>query len=133
MKNNCLARLICCCLLFSLLTSHFSLLFAQGTAFSYQGRLNTNGTPATGNFDLRFTIYDSTNLPGTIIAGPLTNSTVGVTNGLFTVQLDFGSSPFSGAARWLDIAVRSNSSAAFSVLSPRQPLSPIPYAITAEG
>src|SRR5262249_23322230 len=107
---------------------------AQGTAFTYQGRLNTNGNPATGIYDLRFTIYDSTNLPGTIIAGPLTNSATGVTNGLFTVRLDFGGTPFSdGAARWLDIAVRSNSSAAFSALSPRQPLTPTPYAITAGG
>jgi hypothetical protein len=27
---------------------------AQGTAFTYQGQLNDNGTPATGIYDLRF-------------------------------------------------------------------------------
>ena len=29
--------------------------FAQGTGFSYQGRLNDGGSPATGIYDLRFT------------------------------------------------------------------------------
>ena len=35
-----------------------STVFGQGTAFSYQGRLNDGGAPAAGNYDLRFTIYD---------------------------------------------------------------------------
>lgn len=39
-------------------------LFAQGTLFTYQGRLNDNGRPANGTYDLTFTIYDSTNVPG---------------------------------------------------------------------
>ena len=30
--------------------------FAQGTAFSYQGRLNDGANPAAGVYDLRFTI-----------------------------------------------------------------------------
>ena len=29
---------------------------AQGTAFTYQGRLNSGTNPATGIYDLRFTI-----------------------------------------------------------------------------
>src|SRR5215471_15583450 len=94
--------------------------FAQGTAFTYQGRLNDGANPASGSYDLRFTIYDSTNQPGTVIAGPLTNSAVGVTNGLFTVTLDFGVTPFTGANRWLDIGVRTNGGATFAALSPRQ-------------
>ena len=64
-----------------------STIFAQGTAFMYQGRLSDGGSPANGNYDLRFTIYDSTNVPGTVIAGPLTNSATAVSNGLFTVNL----------------------------------------------
>jgi hypothetical protein len=111
-----------------------STLFAQGTAFTYQGRLNDGTNPASGIYDLRFTIYDSTNLPGVAIAGPLTNSATGVTNGFFTVALDFGSGPFTnGASRWLEIGVRTNGSGAFAVLAPRQQLTPTPYAIYAEG
>ena len=32
---------------------------AQGTAFSYQGRLTDNGSPANGNYDLRFNSLDA--------------------------------------------------------------------------
>jgi hypothetical protein len=105
--------------------------FAQGTAFTYQGRLNDTGQLANGIYDLRFTIFDSTNLPGTIIAGPITNSATGVSNGLFTVTLDFGSGVFTGPARWLQIDARTNGGASFNPLSPRQDLTPAPYTIFA--
>jgi hypothetical protein len=103
---------------------------AQGTAFSYQGRLNDSGSPATGIYDVRFTIYDAvTN--GNLVAGPLTNSATAVTNGLFVVPLDFGSGVFTGAARWLEVDVRTNGGGAFSTLLPLQPIQPVPYAIMA--
>ena len=104
---------------------------AQGTAFTYQGRLNDGANPAAGNYDLRFTIYDSTNLPGFVVAGPLTNSATAVSNGLFTVTLDFGPGVFTGPARWLEMGVRTNGGAAFAALAPRQSLTPTPYAIMA--
>jgi len=98
----------------------------------YQGRLNDGGNPANGNYDLQFTIYDSTNIPGVVIAGPLTNSATAVSNGLFTVKLDFGPGVFTGADRWLNIGVRTNGSLnAFTALVPRQHLTPVPYAIFA--
>ena len=105
--------------------------FAQGAAFTYQGRLNDGANPATGIYDLQFTIYDSTNLPGTVIAGPVTNTATGVSNGLFTVRLDFGAGVFTGPARWLEIGVRTNGGTTFATLAPRQSLTPSPYAIMA--
>jgi len=114
-----------------ILIPQFSTVLAQGTTFAYQGRLNDNGAPATGIYDLQFAVYDSTNSPGTVIAGPLTNSAVAVTNGLFAVQLDFGTGVFTGPDRWLQIAVRTNGGVTFTQLAPRQPLSPVPYAIFA--
>ena len=54
-----------------------------------------------------------------------------VTNGLFTVSLNFGPGIFSGANYWLQIAVRTNGAGSFTTLSPRQPLLPVPYAIFA--
>jgi hypothetical protein len=127
-----LPRVFVALVLLSTLNFQPSTVVAQGTAFIYQGRLNDSGAPATGSYDLRFAIYDSTNSPGTLIAGPLTNSATAVSNGLFTVNLDFGPGVFIGPARWLDIGVRTNGSAgAFTVLSPRQPLTPTPYAIFA--
>lgn len=104
--------------------------YAQDTAFTYQGRLNDGGSPANGIYDLQFTVCDAlTN--GNVVGGPLTNSTTGVSNGLFTVTLDFGSGVFTGPSRWLDILVRTNGSDAFIELSPRQLLTPVPYALYA--
>ena len=108
-----------------------------GTAFTYQGRLSDGGAPASGIYDLRFTIYDSTNNAGGIVASPLTNSAVAVSNGLFTVTLDFGEGVFDATDRWLEIGVRTNGSVgAFTTLSPRQALMPVPmalYALTPAG
>jgi len=101
---------------------------AQGTAFTYNGRLNDGGTPATGSFDLSFKLCDAvTN--GNLI-GALTNPATAVNNGLFTVTLDFGSI-FSGTNYWLELAARTNGGAVFTILSPRQPITPTPYAIYA--
>jgi len=104
---------------------------AQSTIFNYQGRLDVNGNPANGLYDFQFTIFKvQTN--GLVIAGPMTNTAVAVSNGLFNVALDFGNQPFLGVNRWLDIAVRTNSSAdAFSLLSPRTRIASAPYAIAA--
>jgi trimeric autotransporter adhesin len=115
----------------STLNLRLSTAFAQGTAFTYQGRLNDGAIPANGTYDLRFLIYDSTNNPGTVITGPLTNSATSVSNGLFTATLDFGASVFTGLDRWLEISVRSNGGSAFATLSPRQKITPTPYAIMA--
>jgi hypothetical protein len=104
---------------------------AQGTAFTYQGRLNDGANPASGNYDLRFTIYDAAG--GGSASGVLTNAATGVSNGLFTVTLDFGAGVFTGADRWLDIAVRTDGGSSFAALTPRQPLTPAPYAIMANS
>ena len=107
-------------------------LFAQGTAFTYQGSLNDGANRANGVYDLQFSIYSAGSGPG-LIAGPITNSATAVSNGLFTVNLDFGASPFNGAPCWLEISVRSNGLASFTTLTPRQQLTPTPYAITASN
>ena len=100
---------------------------AQTTAFTYQGRLNSSNAPATGAYDFRFQVYNAGN---SVVAGPLTNAPVGVTNGLFTVTLDFGPGVFDGSSRTLEIGVRTNGDpGAYVVLSPRQPLASVPYAI----
>jgi len=61
-----------------------------------------------------------------------TNIATGVSNGVFTVALDFGA-VFDGNARWLEIGVRTNGLGAFTTLNPRQALTPTPYAVTASN
>jgi hypothetical protein len=107
-------------------------LFAQGTAFTYQGRLNDGAAPANGSYDLTFSLFN-TNLNGTPLVGPVTNSAISISNGLFTVMIDFGSSVWNGQTNWLEIGVRTNGAAGFNTLAPRQQVTPTPYAITAEG
>ncbi|PWU09018.1 MAG: hypothetical protein C5B50_28110 [Verrucomicrobia bacterium] len=104
---------------------------AQSTAFTYQGKLNDGSNPASGLYDMTFTLFDSATglnqigLPVSAFATP-------VTNGLFTTSLDFGSGPFTGPARWLEIQVKTNTSATYNKLTPRTALSPTPYAIYAQ-
>jgi hypothetical protein len=103
---------------------------AQGTAFTYQGRLNDGAALATGSYDLTFALFDSvTN--GNQVGGTLTNTATGVSNGLFVVTLDFGAGVFDGTPRWLGIGVSTNGGGSFATLSPRQALTPSPYAIFA--
>ena len=119
-------------LLISTLSSQLST-FAQGTAFTYQGRLTSGANPANGNYDFRFNLYqdDGSVIPPTpALTSPITATNLGVTNGLFTVALNFGAN-FPGADRWLEILVRTNGGGAFTTFSPRQKLTPTPYAITA--
>ena len=117
-------------LLLSNLHSPLTSTFAQGTAFTYQGQLQDSGNPASGSYDLTFTLY-TTNSSGVVIAGPLTNSATAVTNGLFTTLVDFGPSVFTGTSNWLAIAVRTNATGGFTTLSPYQQLTPAPYAVFA--
>jgi hypothetical protein len=106
--------------------------FAQGTAFTYQGRLNNDGAPANGSFDLTFTLFNI-NSGGAAVAGPVTNLATAVSNGLFTVTLDFGSNVLNPLpSPWLEAAVRTNGNGVFAVLSPRQQITPAPYAIYSE-
>jgi len=102
---------------------------AQNTAFTFQGRLNDSGNPAGGMYDFRFQLFDA---GSNVVAGPVTNAPVGVTNGLFTVTLNFGAGVFDGSLRSLEIGVRTNTSAsAYAVLAPLQPLTATPHAIHA--
>ena len=105
---------------------------AQGTALTYQGRLNNNGAPAHGSYDLQFTILDAPT-GGSQIGSAQTASAVAVNNGLFTVTLDFGSGVFNGADRWLLLSVKTNGAASFTPLTPPQPITSTPYAITARN
>jgi hypothetical protein len=106
--------------------------FAQGTAFTYQGRLNTGGIPANGNYDFTFTLW-SANSGGSEIGGALTNAGVGVANGLFTVTLDFGQGIYTGQSCWLQVNVETNGVGPYVALTPLQPLTPTPYAVYAES
>jgi hypothetical protein len=130
-RRNYILNALVLLALVSTLSLQLSTARAQGTAFTYQGRLQNGTNPANGSYDLAFSLY-ATNVTGTAIAGPVTNSAVNVTNGLFTTAVDFGN-VFTGASNWLQLAVSTNAANAFTNLVPRQQLTPVPYAIVAEN
>ncbi|MCX6924920.1 MAG: hypothetical protein NT154_17160, partial [Verrucomicrobia bacterium] len=101
-----------------------------GTAFTYQGQLQATNGPLNGDYNLQFSLWDGPGSSALQVCGTQ-YVTAGVTNGLFTVLLDFGADghAFEGAARWLQIAVQAGTNVA--TLSPRQPLTPTPYALFA--
>jgi hypothetical protein len=101
-----------------------------GTTFTYQGRLTEGGGPANGGYDLQFVLFDAAT-GGTQVGPVVTRDDILVTNGLFTVSLDFG--PVFGAApRFLDIGVRPGASTGpYTPLTPRQEVTPAPSALSA--
>jgi hypothetical protein len=106
--------------------------FAQSTAFTYQGELKRAGVPVVGTVDLAFGLWDEA-VGGLPVGSTLEVDDVPVVGGVFTVGLDFGAGAFGGD-RWLEVAVRSPAgSGGFTVLSPRQQLTAAPYALQTRG
>ncbi|MBI1176216.1 hypothetical protein GC207_02115 [bacterium] len=104
---------------------------AQTSTFTYQGYLTKDGNPFTGNAEFVPTLWDAgTN--GNLVAGNSpSGATIGVTNGLFILPLNFGDH-FPGADRWLQVEVRTPvGSGSYVTLAPRQQIQSTPYAITA--
>src|SRR5438067_190764 len=100
---------------------------AQTSSFTYQGRLTDGGTAANGNYDLQFALFDSLS-GGAQVGSTQTISTVAVSNGVFTVSLNFGANAFPGANRFLEISARPTGGS-FTLLTPRQQVTSTPYAI----
>lgn len=98
-----------------------------GTAFTYQGFLNDDGSPANGLYDFEFELYDD-EVAGGQVGSTLMLQDVTVAEGYFTVELAFGDH-FDGTALWLEIHVRLGASTGgYQQLLPRQALTPVPYA-----
>jgi trimeric autotransporter adhesin len=103
---------------------------AQGTAFTYQGRLTDSGNPAQGNYDFRFKCFVDP-FGNTQAGSTLLTNAVPVSNGLFTVTIDFGAGIFKGSNYWLEVDVRTNGASGYANLNPLQAITPAPYAIFA--
>ena len=74
MKNQ-LKHLLIALALCSTIDLQLSTAFAQGTAFTYQGQLASGGAPASGTYNLTFSLFN-TNTTGVAVAGPVTNNAV---------------------------------------------------------
>ena len=97
---------------------------ALGTAFTYQGQLDSGGEPVNDDCDMAFRLYDQGGGGSELAA---VTHTVPISEGLFTVALDFGSGVFAGDARWLGIRVSCPGDSGFTDLG-WQTLTAAPYA-----
>ncbi|MCP4709788.1 MAG: hypothetical protein GY869_14290 [Planctomycetes bacterium] len=130
-------------ILFFILASIFSLspvsaqVVSDSAAFTFQGRLSQSSQPVAGLFGMKFSLWadpNSVELENQVGLTQVINPVL-VTGGIFSVILNrqkvFGEDAFNGEARWLDIAVKGADDPNYIILSPRQPLTAAPYAVTA--
>jgi len=104
---------------------------AVGTAFTYQGRIAQTGSAVNGVLDLQFQVFDLA-AAGSPVGALIALNDVPVSDGLFTVTLDFGALVFTRNRRWLQIGVSPNfPGTAYTLLNPRQELTPTPNALYA--
>jgi hypothetical protein len=104
---------------------------ALDTSFTYQGRLQDNASPANDNYDLRFILYTADS-GGSQVGGTLEKGDIPVSDGYFTVLLDFGPNVFTGSMLWLEVGVRPGiSTGSYTTLSPRMKLTAAPNALYA--
>lgn len=98
----------------------------ESSRHTYQGYLRSGGNPSNGTHGMRFRLYGAgSSLLGTF--PPTGTVPVFVSNGMFSVGLDFGMNVFSGASRFLEVEVNGQT------LNPRQEITPAPYALYARS
>lgn len=133
MKGTC-SKLLLCALIFSAASATWAE-SPLGTQFTYQGLLRQSGNAINGPVDMQFSLFDA-ETGGNQIGSTVDLPGVQVTDGLFTVQLDFGVLPaFNGSSRWLEIAVQVGGPPmrGFTTFAQRQPLTAAPYALETKG
>lgn len=103
-------------------------LAAIDDTITYQGQLTDNGSPASGDYEFSFALFDD--LAAGIQVGSTVTQVLTVADGLFTATPAFGD-VFDGTALYLEIGVRPDGSAdPFTTLTPRQTLTAAPYALS---
>lgn len=109
--------------------SRAQLLGETPTAFSYQGVLTQAGAPANGTYDFRFQLFPLA-FAGSQVGASVDVSGVTVTNGVFTVEIEFSNS--SGGTwdggRWMKTLVRPVGGGVYTELAPRTRMLAAPYA-----
>ena len=113
-------------LLLAVLAVSANTLSAQTTEFTYQGRLTDSLVPANTGYDFEFSLFD-VDTGGTALA-TVQRPGVAVSNGVFSVKLDFGAQ-FPGSSRYLEIAVKPVGGGSYTTLTPRQAITSAPYSV----
>ncbi|NOT55802.1 MAG: hypothetical protein HOP18_14475 [Deltaproteobacteria bacterium] len=101
-----------------------------GTAFTHRGEYKPSGTAVSGVYDFQLVLFNVATA-GTPVSTVLTKENVSVIQGNFTVELDYGATPFATATQyWVETRVRAGTSTgAFTTLAPRLKMNAVPYAL----
>lgn len=104
-----------------------------GNGFTYQGQLTQNGIPTNSTCDFRFSLWtEATN--GSQVGDIQVASGIEVKEGYFSIpNLDFGNNIFTGESRWLEIEVKCTGETGYTTVTPRQSITPTPYALALPG
>ena len=99
----------------------------SNTEFSYQGFLKESGDPANGLYDFQFSLFNSAS-NGQKLGITVMKEDIIVIDGVFQAVLDFNYLITNTC--YLQIEVRPGTiTSSFTLLSPRQSLSPVPFAL----
>ncbi len=123
MFSKTILRLAICALC---LSCGAAMVVGQDTAFTYQGELRDNGSPANGLFNMAFSLWDAS-FNGNQIDATFVQNGVEVVEGKFTVPVDFGANAFDNSGRWLEVTVNG------FALDPRTKISRSPYSLQTRG
>ena len=88
------------------------------TTITYQGQLQQSGFAADGPFDFEFELFDEVS-GGNQVGTTLPVNDVVVVDGIFTVELNFGTGPYAGDQLWLAVRVRAGASTCARVRNAR--------------
>lgn len=91
--------------------------FAQ-TAFPFTGKLVISGVSVTGSYDFQFKLYTAAS-GGTQVGATLTRLGVAVSNGNYTVTLDFGADSFGSAPLYVQALDRKSGTTTYTNISGR--------------
>jgi hypothetical protein len=97
------------------------------TRFTYQGQLEKLGVEVDDTCDFDFELYDA-DTSGSQVGATVSKPSVDVDEGLFTVELNFGTAAYTGEKRWLEISAQCTGDGSPTVLDPRQELTAAPHA-----
>lgn len=97
----------------------------SSAAFTYQGRLTDNGTPASGIYEIQARLLNDQSQQ----IGTVNTVTAECVDGNFVAEFDFGPAPFDGTDRFLELSIRPQGSTdPFVLLTPDTKLTAAPVA-----
>ena len=119
-------------LLFFILVCAFQSNAQVDTRFTYQGVLRDTADRGTVQYDFLIRLYDGADGGAVEVAAANELLSEEVVDGVFVLELDYGTEVFASSERWLEFSVRRSGEAGYQVLTPRQRITSVPVSMVAD-